>query len=97
MRTIIVAMAVAVIGCPPPPPQPPPQPPPSDDVMVDAEAACSNLRRLGCPEGQGSIAGLSCAVIVVRASALRQLPLSCWTSAATIAVAKACGSLRCVR
>lgn len=93
MRTLIVTLAVALIGCPPPRPEPAP----SDDLMVDAEAACANLRRLGCPEGHGSVAGVSCPVIVVRASALRPLPLSCWTSAATVIEAKTCGSLRCVR
>lgn len=93
MRAILLASAVALIGCPPPRPETPP----SDDLAVDAEAACTNLRRLGCPEGQGSIAGLTCSAIVVRASALRPLPLACWTAAPTAVEAQACGSLRCVR
>ncbi len=93
MRTIVIAAALALVGCPPPHPERPP----SDDLMVDAEAACANLRRIGCPEGHGSVAGISCPVIIVRASALRPLPLACWTSSATIIEAKACGSLRCVR
>lgn len=94
MRPFVIAVvATALLGCPPLPPEPPP----SDDFMVDAEAACANLRRLGCPEGQGSVAGVSCAVIVVRASALRSLPLACWTNAQTTVEAKACGSLRCTR
>lgn len=94
MRPFVIAVvATALLGCPPPAPEPPP----SDDLTVDAEAACANLRRLGCPEGQGSVAGVSCAVIVVRAAALRSLPLACWTSAQTTVEAKSCGSLRCTR
>lgn len=93
MRTLIIAAVAVLAACPPPPPEPPM----SDDLMVDADAACSNLRRLGCPEGHGSLAGLSCAVIVVRASGLRPLPLACWANAQNVVDAKACGSLRCVR
>jgi hypothetical protein len=93
MRAVVFALATALIGCPPPDPDPPP----SDDLIVDAEGACANLRRIGCPEAQGSIGGLSCAVIIVRASALRPLPLACWTAAATVSEAKACGALRCIQ
>lgn len=94
MRPFVIAVVgAALLGCPPPAPERPS----SDDLMVDAEAACANLRRIGCPEGQGSVAGVSCAVIVVRATALRSLPLACWTKAQTTVEAKSCGSLRCTR
>lgn len=94
MRPFVMAvLGAALLGCPPPSPEPPP----SDDLMVEAEAACGNLRRLGCPEGQGSVAGVSCAVIVVRAAALRSLPLACWTRAQTTVDAESCGLVRCTR
>jgi hypothetical protein len=93
MRAVFVAISLALVGCPPPQPDTPP----SDDLAADAEVACANLRRLGCPEGSGAVGGQTCAVIVVRASSLRPLPLACWTEATTVTGAKACGSLRCVR
>lgn len=62
-----------------------------------ADSACANLRRVGCPEGLGSVGGVSCKAIVLKASELRALPLECWTTAETSAAAKGCGSLRCIR
>lgn len=62
-----------------------------------ADSACANLRRVGCPEGFGSVGGASCTAVVLRASELRALPLECWTTAETSAAAKACGDLRCIR
>lgn len=60
-----------------------------------AHNACANLRLVGCPEGNGSVGGVSCETIVMRS--LRPLPLACWTTAASSAEAKGCGSLRCIR
>lgn len=61
------------------------------------ELACERLRSLGCPEGSGSLSGESCMRVCLRASTLRALPVSCWAEASTVAAARACGSLRCLR
>ncbi len=66
-------------------------------VTSEVTAACSNLNRLGCPEGKGSVGGVSCVEIVARRHDLRPLPLTCWASADSISIAMGCGSLRCLR
>lgn len=66
------------------------------EIIPDAESACANLRTLSCPEGYGSIGGVSCSEIVSRRHALKSLPLACWMTAKTVVEAKGCGSLRCI-
>lgn len=99
MRYALVLLTL--VGCydtkkaPPIDPVIPPMP--TGEVEGACAAACTNLRVLGCPEGQGSISGASCERGCVAASELRALPLACWSGAADVASAKGCGSLRCIR
>jgi hypothetical protein len=59
--------------------------------------ACSNLRMLGCPEGFGGINGETCERTLAHATELRPLPVVCWAEKKTVAEAKGCGSLRCIK
>jgi nitrous oxide reductase accessory protein NosL len=98
MRTLFVALLVAACG---PVPVDPLSPPPSPTHIEDVESACSsacvNLRRVGCPEGQGAISGETCERRCAIASELRSMPLACWAKAADVVAARSCGSIRCVR
>lgn len=72
------------------------------DVWPDYPAsaigeACEGLRRVGCPEGFGSVNGATCERTLATATELRPLPVVCWAQARDAAAAKSCGSLRCVR
>lgn len=96
------AASLALVGCPlknPVPVEPdyPPPPPWMADVPAGCASACSNLRTLDCPEGKGAMSGETCERVCVRANELRPLPVACWAAATTVAAAKGCGSLRCVR
>lgn len=104
MRIVLAAaLAALVVGCPlsdrqtPVEPDYPPPPPWMADVPAGCSSACSNLRTLDCPEGKGSMSGETCERVCIRANELRPLPLACWAAATTVAAAKGCGSLRCVR
>lgn len=93
MRYAFVLLLVACHQTQPVEPEPAP-------VVGDAgacPAACSNLRKLGCPEGQGAISGESCERRCAVALELRGLPLDCWAHASDVVAAKSCGSLRCVK
>jgi hypothetical protein len=69
--------------------------PPGPADQTSAENACANFRAIGCPEGYGSIGGVSCIAIILRSP--RPLPLKCWIGAHNAAEAQGCGSLRCIR
>lgn len=100
MRALVVVVAILALGCqtaPPAEPVYPPAPPFVGDVDAACASACSNLRRLGCPEGSGAISGETCDRRCVVAMELRSMPLECWTRAESVVAAKSCGSLRCVR
>ncbi len=75
----------------------PAEPPPNWDVSDACKLAGDNLRSaaVGCPEADGSM-GEPFAVICVRTSQRRPLPLGCWSSAKSAAEARGCGSLTCV-
>ncbi len=95
MRRSLVVCIFALAGCYR---EPDNSPAPSKyGLERSALEACANLRRIGCPEGHGSLGGVTCAEIVIRANALRQLPLECWIGAPDVVAAKGCGSLRCVK
>lgn len=102
MRTAVLALLI-VSACydetkplPPYYPDYPPNPPMGDigDACVQA---CTSLRRIGCPEGQGAIGGETCERRCIIASELRTLPLACWARAEDVPTAKGCGSLRCLK
>ncbi len=98
---LVFLLAVALIGCPlrdpvDVHPDYPPLPPFSGNVDAACEAACTNLRRLGCPEGYGAVSGETCERRCIVAMELRTMPLDCWTRADNVVLAKSCGSLRCV-
>lgn len=93
-------LALALIACEPPTIDPltPIQPPTHvEELEAACSGACVNLRRIGCPEGQGAISGETCERRCAIASELRSIPLSCWAASADVVAARSCGSLRCVR
>lgn len=92
MRVFLLSLAgaVALAGCTPRPPPPPPAPAPSDS----AEAACSTIARLRCPEA--TLTGPSCPAVIRRAEELRDMHLPCVAGARTVGELRACGSVRCV-
>lgn len=100
---ILVALYGTFLACydpnkaPPVDPVYPPAPPFVGDVDEACSNACTNLRRLGCPEGQGAIGGETCERRCIIAMELRSMPLACWAKAEDVAFAKGCGSLRCIR
>lgn len=59
-------------------------------------AACANLRRLGCPEGEERDAG-GCGAVCGHAAASRSFDLKpdCLAKAATVDEARACGTVLC--
>lgn len=75
----------------------PPPPQFVGDVDIGCSRACTNLRRLTCPEGLGSIGGETCERRCVIGMELRNMPLDCWSKADDVMVAKGCGQLRCIR
>lgn len=94
MRVFLLSLAgaVALAGCTPrPPPPPPPAPAPSD---TSAEAACSTIARLRCPEA--TLTGPSCPAVIRRAEELRDMHLPCVAGARTVDELRACGSVRCI-
>lgn len=95
MLTRSIAISILVSGCSILTPTKPIEPP-YVEVTDDCGRSCANLRTIGCPEGQGSLAE-SCSVVCLRASQLRELPLACWTAAKDVVAARSCGSLRCIR
>lgn len=84
------AFALILVGCEAPAT-------PSSDPTATPDTACENLRSIDCPEGFGSPGGVSCVEVLTRSSARRPLPIGCWAHARSVAEAKGCGSLRCVR
>lgn len=101
LRALLAAAAVGACYGPNAPPAVDPLAPPGPDYSRDAEAACSsactNLRRIGCPEGSGAITGETCERRCVIGLELRSLPLACWAEADNVVSARSCGSLRCLR
>lgn len=100
MRITLFVALLSLVACVEPAPTDPtrpPAPPFSGDVDASCSSACTNLRRLGCPEGSGAISGETCERRCVVAMELRAMPIDCWTAAEDVPSAKACGSLRCLR
>lgn len=102
MRFVAIVLAFVIVGCPlrdPVDVEPhyPPSPPFSGDVGEACTGACTNLRRIGCPEGQGAIGGETCERRCIIGMELRAMPLACWAKAEDVPSAKGCGSLRCIR
>ena len=95
MRALILTLAL-LVGCPAPGPEPYTPPPPLIFDGGDVASACSALRFVGCPEGDGSRSA-PCETVLARAVELRPLPLACWARAEDAAQARACGQLRCIR
>lgn len=80
---LLVAVALALTACELPPPQPP--------TVDGCAAACENLRRLGCPEGQPTDAGESCEQVCDNAQASpAPLPTACVARAASCDEAAQC-------
>lgn len=94
MRYVLFLLALA--GCSPPKSSPAEPAQPVGDAGA-CSGACSNLRRLGCPEGQGAISGETCERRCAVALELRAMPLDCWAAAGDVTAAKSCGQLRCIR
>lgn len=61
------------------------------------ESACTNLRKLGCPEGQPSKRGTSCEGICERMlkTKLSDPHVTCVTAATDYESVRACGSVEC--
>lgn len=91
---VVLTTAISLLACSADKPAEVPLP---SGTEAQADEACENLRKIGCPEGFGSVGGESCLGVLVNASKLRPLPLACWAHAKTGADAKGCGSLRCIR
>lgn len=92
MRYVLLVFAALIVGCPL-------HNPPDVDPLYPQSAvdeACSNLRSIGCPEGFGSINGMSCERTLTLATDLRPLPVVCWAHARNAPEAQGCGSLRCI-
>lgn len=87
--TVLLALVVGLVACSAPPP--PPAPAPSD---TSAEAACSTIARLRCPEA--TLTGPSCPAVIRRAEELRDMHLPCVAGARTVDELRACGSVRCI-
>lgn len=101
LSSVLIVGMVALVSCATNrevvEPVPPPAPPFQGNVTDACSSACSNLRRIDCPEGLGSIGGESCERRCAIAMQLRSMPLECWIRAESPVDARACGSLRCLR
>jgi hypothetical protein len=97
----LLALAVVLVGCPPPAPSPPPNdadatPPLLDaappDASLAALRACANLAMLGCPE-----AGPKCATTIdhVVASKLTPFDVECVAGAGSVDAVRLCPGIRC--
>lgn len=64
----------------------PPAPPPTAE-----QAACDNLARVGCPEGEDPL----CVAVLTRGETLTKVPLACLAGAKSAAAVQACGFVRC--
>src|SRR5215831_4543069 len=95
VRSLALLFGLCLVGCPLHNPAPTPVDPPYPATA--AAEACEALRRVGCPEGFGSVDGATCERTLALASELRPLPVVCWARASDSVAAKSCGSLRCVR
>jgi hypothetical protein len=89
------ALLLVLAGCPLHNPAPTPIDPPYPASAISE--ACESLRRVGCPEGFGSVTGATCERTLALADDLRPLPVVCWAQAKDQVAAKSCGSLRCSR
>lgn len=94
---LFVVACYDVNKAPPVEPDYPPLPPFGGDVYRGCASACSNLRKLGCPEAGAAITNETCERRCVAGMELRSMPLECWSRAEDVAGARACGSLRCLR
>lgn len=68
---------------------PAPAPPPSA-VSSPAQAACSNLLALGCPEGQSTVCASTFAAVVAADAGFSDPNLPCLAAAKSAAAARAC-------
>jgi hypothetical protein len=85
---------LGVTACPQPLPPVPPGPGPADAApSTIAEATCTNLARLQCPEGLRP----DCAAVVQKAidTRITDLKLGCLAEAQTVDAVRACGSVTC--
>jgi len=80
-------------GTPVSPTIPPDASPADVPVLTDCSAACDNLKRLGCPEGDDTDCERVCTK--TQASLLTDLHPSCLASAGSKEAARSCGSVRC--
>lgn len=100
---IALALIIYALGaCEPKPP--PPVPAPMLDagwVFEDAgtleEAACQNLRRLGCPEGDGVAGGRSCeeTFLMEANRVFVNFRPECIAAASSVEQVRACQTVRC--
>ena len=109
MRTLVllaIASLLTACRCPGPTPQPSPKDAPAGNVdaatgILEAGAdaadpfqqACSNLQRLGCPEGVAS----DCAAVLSRMvqANLTTMSVPCLAAASDGAGVRACGGVGC--
>lgn len=83
MRLLVIAAALSLTACE----LPPPKPAPTDGCA----AACENLRRLGCEEGQSTQGGESCEAVCDNAQlSPAPLPTSCVARASSCDQASQC-------
>lgn len=101
MKSAFLTFALLAAQCNTPAPSPVTAPIPSPDaghedasatVTVSAEqAACENLARVGCPEGQDPL----CAKVLAHGEQLTKVPVGCLSAAKSPAAVQACGFVRC--
>jgi hypothetical protein len=92
MKYLLWLFGAFFVGCPLHNPVPVEPDYPDSAVHATCEAACKNIHALSCPEGDEQ-----CVTVCKHANEIRPLPLACWANARSVAEARACGSLRCVR
>lgn len=100
MKTLaLLAIALLAAQCNTPAPAPAPTPVPDAGAAGAAptppptqeQAVCSNLARVGCPEGEDPL----CPAVLTRGEQVTRVPLDCLLRSKTPADVQACGFVRC--
>lgn len=94
-----VLLAAVLAGCPPAPTSCQPPSPQADAAPPDGDAcerACSNIKALGCPEGEPKT-GESCVMVCrhTQVTGLTDLQPECLAAARSVDDVRACHTLKC--